>query len=586
MSSPEEQQNQPEKPAAELIPTTPKQWWNLIAVGLQLARDPAGRRGLFVLSAVLAILGALGLIDGTWFAIPEITPVESRFGWDEAKALVDAPIIAAKMPVFAITDEDGNIASGAGKNSELWKFVKTANNGLHIPTWKQESGDCVSMGGSNAIAYRMGVQIAREQRNELLKIPFPPYLYGISRVQIGKRQIRGAGSVGAWAAKGSQSYGVYPTDQAAIDGFNYSGRLADQWGQQGPPQHVIQFASKFRIRTVSQVKSWEDVRDALVHGYPVTVASNVGFNGGPYDRDGKRWLRPSGRWAHQMCFIGVEDRPAREKGAYCLNSWGEDAHPKPLNDEPRGGFWVDWQTVQRMVSQGDSWAYSDFDGFPADVLADWNKFKIDRIKAGDSETVAAVLAADVEPVTTVKDVRKMYVKPVSYILLSLAGMLFSFVLRVRANRTFRTAVTILLALGLITTAVTTEAGYKAQARRATQYQTYVAQCAGNCDPASCGCVNCQCPTQQVAQSPRAREVQTAGRLIAAADVPSSWNALSTLTDPPPVVSASWNALRDVPTSKASPPIQTWNALASVPPKQPEIKYRRICTGTGCYWVPE
>ena len=375
------------------------------------------RHFLFLLSISLWSLGLGGVIDG-YFTRPEITPDAAKFGWSEEAAKVDAPRIAALTPAFAIRDTEGNVISGAGKESSLWRFAKLCNNGKHIPTWRQESGDCVSMGWSNAIAYRQGYQIIQEGRFEKLEIPFPPYMYGISRVQVGKRQLgRGAGSIGAWAGQGSQGYGVVNVSQVTKLGIKYSGKLADKYGWEGPPEQLITLGKKHRVNQISQVKSWEDARDALAYGFPVTIASNVGFEGGYYDKDGKRFLRPAGKWPHQMCLIGMDDRPGHEKGAYCINSWGVDAHPKPIGDEPPGGFWIDWQTVQRITSQGDSWAYSDFDGFTIsreDAVADWSIFKETKateiLSESPQEAVAALEAvekpAEQTAVETIKEVRK------------------------------------------------------------------------------------------------------------------------------------------------------------------------------------
>lgn len=387
------------------------------------------------LAVTLCGAGIVGIVDGSFVSTLDITPQTLRHGWDEARAKVDAPVIAARMPAFAIRDVEGNIISGAGKTSELWKFAKLVNDGHHIPTWRQESGDCVSMGWSNAIAYLSAYQIAKDQRNEVLKIPFTPYGYGTSRVFVGKRQLgRGAGSIGAWAAEASTGYGVYTVDQAKADGFTYSGRLADKWGWEGPPPKTVETGKKHRVNHISQVRSWEDVRDALAYGFPVTVASNVGFEGGYYDKDGKRFLRPRGRWAHQMCLIGMEDRIDHEKGAYCINSWGTDAHPKPIGGEPPGGFWIDWQTVQRMVSQGDSWAYADFDGFKVDRKddsADWNIFRDDQlIEAVNDDLPAKIVALEEaekpEPQTTVetvREVRKWYASYIGWFLEVAGGVL-------------------------------------------------------------------------------------------------------------------------------------------------------------------
>lgn len=416
----------------------PRSWYNLPGHLYDMATCPRGRGQLLLYLSFIPLFFAIGGFrdHGFWMEQEvierereKVTPIDQRMGWDEMLAKSESPRIAAQMPAFAITDTDGNRLSGAGKNAELWKFAKLANGGKHIPTWRQESGDCVSMGWSNAIAYLQAYRICnpkvspdnRDERNEVLKIPFPPYMYGVSRVLVGKRQLgRGAGSVGAWAAQGSIAYGVLPIDQAESLGFKYSGKLADQWGWNGPPESTLKFSKDFRIRTIAPVRSWEDARDALAHGFTVTVASNVGFEGGSYEKDGKRWLRPRGNWGHQMCFIGMEDRPGLQKGCYDINSWGENAHEKPLNDEPPGGFWVDWQTVQRMVSQGDSWAYSDFDGFTAERTAEWDAFSVDAIQVAESTDVPDVVAAldavdnpTPEPEPILKEVRKSWSLPVS-----------------------------------------------------------------------------------------------------------------------------------------------------------------------------
>lgn len=480
-------------------------WYNLPGLLLDFYLTPKGPR--LIVAVALIIFSVGGLIDRTFLTPEQITPESARFGWDEARAKVEAPRIAAQMPKFAVLDGDGNQLSGAGKNAELWRFAKLANNGLHIPTWKQESGDCVSMGWSNAIAYLQSGQIARDQRNDVLKIPFPPYAYGTSRVLVGKRQLgRGAGSIGAWAAQASLSWGVLDIGKAAELGFRYSGQLADQWGWTGPPKPATEYGSKFRIRSVAPIQSWEDARDALVHGYPVTVASNVGFNGGPYDRDGKRWLKASGNWGHQMCLIGVEDRPGREKGAYCINSWGADAHPKPLNDEPPGGFWIGWQTVQRMVGQNDSWAYSDFDGFRGEQLADWSAFKsqVEAVTQGDEVAELLARSEQPDPQPVLMEVRTMFSPTLLWICFALGVvMLVGPWLHAERARRMGGIAALLLAACLLYGSATSEAGPRRRAARQWTQQSTQTATACNCLPGVCAtgqCVNCpsgQCQSEMV-----------------------------------------------------------------------------------------
>jgi hypothetical protein len=375
------------------------------------------------LAVGLVLLAVGAFVDRHYWSAPEVTPESDRMGWDPVAAARDAPIAAALMPKFEVRDPKTNqVVTGVGKNAEMWKYSKIANGGKNVPALQQETGDCVPHGAARAFIERTSYQIVKEGRNEVLKIPFPSYIYGIARIDIaGGRQGTQQGAAGIWAVQGMQALGVLTFDQAEKLGYKYSGKLSDLWGLRGVPQAVKDVASKFRIRTYAQIKTWADVRDALVNGYPVTVASNVGFKGASYVKDGKRWLQPAGVWKHQMCFIGCEDRVGRAKGAYCMNSWGADAHEKPMDDEPPGGFWVDWQTVQRMVSQGDSWAFTDSDGFPADASASWDAFSADALElaeeTGDESLAAAVVAADTPEPITIREVRKSWSEPIGYTLL-------------------------------------------------------------------------------------------------------------------------------------------------------------------------
>ena len=57
---------------------------------------------------------------------------------------------------------------------------------------------------------------------------------------------------------------------------------------------------------------------------------------------------------------------------FLLNSWGETAHTGPtgIGDPSPAGFWADAAVLDRMLRQGDSWAFSGIRGFPARKL-DW-----------------------------------------------------------------------------------------------------------------------------------------------------------------------------------------------------------------------
>jgi hypothetical protein len=289
-------------------------------------------------------------------------PEDVRGGWageDAAKTAYEE--LAGDFPSFFIAEQS---QATEGKRVVLWDAAKKVT-GDHLPTFYQLIGDCVSQGATNAVQYLQCVEIARLNEPERYRPIFQPYIYGISRKQIGNGNLRGDGSLGVWAAQGVRKYGVLAADEEGVP--EYSADVARSWGSKGPPSHFIDIGKNHLIQTIAKVTTYESVRDALVNGYPVTVASNRGFKMTGTVSDGKLWGTASGNWAHQMCFIGVDD-DSKRPGCYVLNSWGVNAHGKPADDAPRGGFWVDADVVASMVKQGDSFAFSQFDGFPEQDL--------------------------------------------------------------------------------------------------------------------------------------------------------------------------------------------------------------------------
>lgn len=291
-------------------------------------------------------------------------PPKALMGWAGPEEVKKAAALVAAMPRFQIVGAPAG-DDNAKKNVRLWEAA-VALLGHHTPNYAQQTGDCVSFGAKNAIEYLMLVQMARGPPGEFHPI-FPPHIYGGSRVTIGKGQLgRGAGSVGAWAADWVTSYGVMRAD---ADGApKYSGSLADQWGYRGVPKEWLDVGKDFKIRTTSPVRSAAEVRDAICNGYPCTVASGWGGLMTPQTVDGRLVNRRSGSWSHQMCIIGYDGQTGREPYWYVLNSWGENAHGVPPDGAPPGGFWVRKADVEVMCSAGDAFAFSSFEGFPAQEL--------------------------------------------------------------------------------------------------------------------------------------------------------------------------------------------------------------------------
>jgi hypothetical protein len=203
-----------------------------------------------------------------------------------------------------------------------------------------------------------------------------------------------------------QTYGVLDAQYEGVP--EYSGRVAKTWGRRGPPEEFIEHAKQFCVKTVAPVRSAAEVRDAVCNGYPVTIASNWGGRMQPRVVDGRLVNERSGTWNHQMCIIGYDGETGSEPYYYVLNSWGAAAHGTPPDDAPPGGFWIRTKDVEYIVKQGDSFAFSDFDGFPAQEL----DFRIirdgaqiqggDVMQAGMSVMLLSIIAFAVMFVSIVK----------------------------------------------------------------------------------------------------------------------------------------------------------------------------------------
>lgn len=281
-----------------------------------------------------------------------------------------AAIVAAQTPRFLLVGAAAN-EDNSKKNVRLWEPM-LALRGAHFPNVPQEIGDCVSWGAANAVNYLQAVQLTRGLPDLFEFAPAdPPYIYGTSRVVVGGKhgsRFRGDGSVGAYAAEALRDCGCLKATHPQCP--PYAGSRAKEWGDKGPPEWARDAAKRYTVESIAQLKTADDIRDAVCHGFPVTVASDWGTKT-IRPRDGRNVASHDGLWPHQMCCLGF-DGSGREPYWYLLNSWGPNAHPAPLQGEPPGGFWIDRKSMNYIASQGDCWALSGFDGFPAEEL-DWDQ---------------------------------------------------------------------------------------------------------------------------------------------------------------------------------------------------------------------
>ncbi len=287
-----------------------------------------------------------------------------RFGWVPRPEESDR--IAQAQPISTLAEASWLKDSGKGKVALLYKsLIKVAGK---FTLRDQKIGDCVSMGAAMACDVLAAVEIdIRGESERWISETATEPIYAGSRVEIGGGGIFGDGSIGAWAAEWVKQYGVIPRGvYGSIDLTTYSGQRAREWGRRGRgcPDELEPIAKQHPVKAITKVESYEQARDAIYNGYPVTIASNQGFT---MSRDSEGFCRARGRWPHQMALCAVDDEYKRP-GCLVANSWGDYLQGGSRHDQPPGTFWADADVIDRICRQGDSWAFGSFDGFPSNPV--------------------------------------------------------------------------------------------------------------------------------------------------------------------------------------------------------------------------
>ena len=296
-------------------------------------------------------------------------PYQHRYGWKpDLESYRD--FISRHEDAFITQKNDAIKGSGIGKKAFLHLALERVM-GKKFQPHNQGAPDCVSHAAGLGVDILSAVQIAvdRLPYRWVGKAATEP-IYGGSRVEIGGG-VMGGGSTGHWAAEWVQRYGIllrqkYP---GGHDFTIYDALKATQLGEEGCPDSLEPIAKLHPVKETGICTSYQDACDCIYNGSPVMVCSNVGFGRGRCRRDSEGFLtRKRSPWWHAMLFAGYDDT-YRRPGALCFNSWGTEWIYGPTRgSQPEGTFWVDADTVDVMLRQGDSFAFSAFRGFPRVVI--------------------------------------------------------------------------------------------------------------------------------------------------------------------------------------------------------------------------
>jgi hypothetical protein len=265
---------------------------------------------------------------------------------------------------------------------DLWRhpMVKTAigyeYSGVH-----QLTGSCVGAGFGNVIFTLATIEVIRNNDPERIIQPFWLYTYGISRMLLGDRS-EGEGSTGSSIAEAAREYGTI--DQAESpdlpkpqdsDGLVWGNRAELEWSNgAAKDRQWTPIAKKHLVRTTAPCHSAAEVKAAIKNGYPCTVANDRFVNPGSERQQGSGAnAAVTGRFnsngGHQTSWLAVWENPELGDLFWYQNQWGRRVYKQDPSTAKADGVWMTAETVDAACrGDGEVFAYSQYDGFPAQTL--------------------------------------------------------------------------------------------------------------------------------------------------------------------------------------------------------------------------
>tara|TARA_Y100001973_G_C5201298_1_gene337884 strand:- start:710 stop:1636 length:927 start_codon:yes stop_codon:yes gene_type:complete len=275
---------------------------------------------------------------------------------DMAKLMGELP-----MPVFGAAAHSLE-GDGEGKLSLPFKSLLKFDPKFG-PYERQTTGDCVSHAARNAIDITRAVEIDIKGENEEFRAR------GACEAIYQSRGHRGQGMSCTQAARYVNDTGglLIRKDYGSVDLSKYNSSLGANL--RIPNSIYKDEAHKHPIKTISNIRTVEEARDALANGYSMAVCSGYGFSS---RRDSKGIAARGKGWSHAMAWIACDDTRKRHNETLFLiqNSWGVWNSGPKVHDQPEGSFWVREKDARGMLSSGGAWVFSNVEGFPSRDI-DW-----------------------------------------------------------------------------------------------------------------------------------------------------------------------------------------------------------------------
>jgi hypothetical protein len=281
--------------------------------------------------------------------VPQFDPTTQFPGW------IDSPERHAMARTFAPPfAQAAPSLMGADDNVFLYRAYKEAL-GSYPKYVAQAIGDCTSFGSGHAVDLLQCVEMVIGKEPIEFKETCTEFIYACGR-EIGGMLGGGDGCYGTAVAKALVDVGAVSREMVGP----YSGSRAKDWGRRGAPKEWKDAAQAFRVGAAALVTTCDELDAALANGYPAAGGFSQGFS---MHRDANGVCRQQGRWGHEEAFVGRRRRDGKRE-YLLLQSWGPGVPDGPLtDDQPDFSFWIAEDSMESILGQRDTLAFSAFPGF-------------------------------------------------------------------------------------------------------------------------------------------------------------------------------------------------------------------------------
>jgi hypothetical protein len=290
----------------------------------------------------------------------------------------------ARMPRFALPDPSIGLGPVKVCLYDAWsKPEVVADVGFVFPRFHQLTGSCVGAGGGQALFSLIAMQRLLAENPTKAFLPFWPFSYGRCRLNEGDRG-EGEGAMGSSFAEVLVKEGVLSASEPGLpaftnaDGLVLTQRLEMHWSN-GAASDLVGYLDRARVHPVGSaapLRTFEEVKAALLNGYPITWACNDYIGHASVQGSGAdacvvgRW---DGSGGHQQSVHAYWDHPSLGPVVWVQNNWPGSTYPKDPAGGPVCGCWVKQADVEAAFRlDAEVYALSHLTWFPAQpALLSW-----------------------------------------------------------------------------------------------------------------------------------------------------------------------------------------------------------------------